>query len=142
MSHQAASLQLRLEGCLKALDILESDLQENLNRLWQAEDDLAEARLNLEHAEQKLIVRGVEGKNETERRAHLAATLPREREAVEDADRRLRAARREQEEFRNSLQLVQQRLKALELLVSLRFSAGVEGQPPSAQDRNPISGAR
>lgn len=118
----ADPLSDRIEKCLEALSVLEADLHENLSHLWDAEDELADARLCLEHAEQKMIVRGIEGKNETERRARLAAALPRERDAVETADSHLRFARREQEEFRTSLTLLQQRLRALELLVALRGS--------------------
>ncbi len=81
----------RIEACLDAIDILEEDLQDHLARLWDAENALADSRLRLEHAEQRLIVRGVDGKNEAERRARMAVTLTDEREAVENADRRLRS---------------------------------------------------
>ena len=117
-------VQHRIEACLDALDILEEDLRENLSRLWGAEDEAADARSGLDHAEQTMIVRGVAGKNEAERRAHLAITLTAEREAVENADRQLRSARREQEEYRTTLDLIQKRLKGLELLVTLRRRAG------------------
>jgi hypothetical protein len=111
----------KVERCLEAIGHLESDLHDNLDRLWDAEIDLADAQAGLVHAEQRLIVRGVEGRNETERRAQLAASLPREHQAVDEAERLLRFARREREEFRGALELVQQRLKALELLVQLRM---------------------
>jgi hypothetical protein len=117
-------LHLRIEKCLEALGMLEGDLQVNLGQLWEAEDELADARYRLERAEQELILRGVEGKNEAERRAHLTAALPRERERVDRAEHQHRAARREHEEFRTTLNLLQQRLKALELLVSLHANSG------------------
>ena len=100
--------------------MLDEDLQSNLARIWEAEDEVAESRFRLEHAEQSMLASGVVGKNEAERRARLAVALPAERGAFEDAERGLRSARRDQEEYRGALALIQQRLKALELLVKLR----------------------
>ena len=118
--NRADPLRLGIEGCLTALDVLEEDLKENLPRLWDAEDKVADARFCLEQAEQSLIVRGVDGKNEAERRARMAASLSLEHNAVELAESELRSARRSHDEYRETLNLVQQRLKALELLASLR----------------------
>ena len=117
------AVQRRIEACLDALDILEEDLQENLSTLWEAEDVLADLRHDLERAEARLIARGVDGKNESERRARLAVALSSEREAAADAERRLRSARRQQQEYQDTLTLIQHRLKALELLVALRSAA-------------------
>lgn len=120
-SRSTIPLQLRIEASLDALDSLEEDLQDNLTRLWEAEDELTDSRATLQRAEEMLIVGGIEGKNETERRARLAAALTREREAVETAERHLRLARRERDEYNAALHLIQERLKALELLVSVRL---------------------
>lgn len=114
------TLRSRIEACLDMLDTLEDDLRENLAQLWAAEDELTEARRSLERAEQNLILQGVEGKNETERRARMASVLAQEHLAVDQAERQLRVARRERDEHNAALHLVQQRIDALNILVQVR----------------------
>lgn len=114
------SLRGRVEACLDMLDTLEEDLRENLAQLWAAEDELTEARRSLEQAEQSLILKGVEGKNETERRARMASMLARQHLAVGQAERQLRVARRERDEHSAALHLVRQRIDALNLLVQVQ----------------------
>lgn len=74
----------------------------------------------LERAEQDLILQGVEGKNEAERRARMASVLARQHLAVEQAERQCRVARREREEHSAALHLVRQRIDALKILAQLR----------------------
>ena len=50
----------------------------------------------------------------------MAAQLPREHEAVAAAERSVRAARRDRDEHQAALELVRLRLKALEVLTSVR----------------------
>jgi hypothetical protein len=114
------SLASRLEACLDVLDRLDGESRDTLVRLWAAEDELADARAALERAERRLTIRGVDGKNAAERVARMAAQLPREHEAVAAAERSVRAARRDRDEHQAALELVRLRLKALEVLTSVR----------------------
>lgn len=109
----------RIEDCLEAVGILETDSHNLLERLWESENQLAEARHHLDHAQNRLLARGIEGKNEAERRARLFDLLRTEHLGVEQSEKRLHLARRDQDEFNLSLQLLRVRLKGLELLAGL-----------------------
>lgn len=116
----STGLEARIEGCLAALDTLDEDLRANVRALWEAEDRLADARGVLDTAERRLLLAGVEGRNEAERRARIADDTTPEREALAKAERLAGEARRDRDELAVVLDVVKARLAGLELLARLR----------------------
>lgn len=118
----AEDLSARVEGCLAALESLEEDLRANVRALWEAEDRVADARGALDTAERRLLIAGVEGRNEAERRARLHEGSLDERDALSAAERALAAARRDRDELAVVLDVVKARLDGLSLLARVRES--------------------